>query len=307
MSDTVLAIIELDNFPKTVANRAAWIASLYGLELHLMLSDPSLRLFRDELIISNAAREIREQIEAAQEQLLADLGDVAAAAHGLSVTSSVIHDRPAQAAIIERATDMQPRFVVKGTQYQSQADRATITFTDWQLIRKLDSPLWLVKPSEMKEESLIVAAVDPTHKHDEAGVLDQAIVDAGKSVAAKSGGELILLHTCQSLADIGHHAMFEFKPVKLPVEEIDSEVSARHRQKLEALASANDIDAEAVHQLPGRTSDILPTFARTRDAGLVVMGAVARAGLMQRALGSTAERVLDHLHCDVLIARAESA
>jgi nucleotide-binding universal stress UspA family protein len=35
------------------------------------------------------------------------------------------------------------------------------------------------------------------------------------------------------------------------------------------------------------------------------MGAVARTGLKRRIIGSTAEHVLDHLHCDILIVREE--
>jgi universal stress protein E len=99
--------------------------------------------------------------------------------------------------------------------------------------------------------------------------------------------------------------MFKFKPVKLKIDELDKKTRAEHRQKLDALARANGIDADAVHQLPGRTSDILPTFARTSGANLVIMGAVARSSRIQRVLGSTAERVMDHLHCDILIARGE--
>jgi len=113
----------------------------------------------------------------------------------------------------------------------------------------------------------------------------------------------MLLHTYQRLVEIGEYAKFKFKPVKLPIDDLDKQIRDRHRQMLDALAKENHIAADAVHQLPGRTSDILPTFARAHGADLVIMGALARSSLMQRALGSTAERVLDHLHCDVLIAR----
>ena len=70
-----------------------------------------------------------------------------------------------------------------------------------------------------------------------------------------------------------------------------------------AAAKANGIDAEHTHQLPGDTKELLPTFARTKSADLVVMGALARWGLKRAILGSTAEKVLDHLPCDILIVR----
>lgn len=303
MSDTVLAVIELDNFPQIVAKRAAWLAGLYGYNLHLLLCDPSSSLLRENFLVSNQAKEIAAAIEAAQENVLHELSDSVTTTDGPSVSTAITHERPAHEAIIAQAIEIEPRFVFKGTHYHSPAERATFTFTDWQLIRKLPVPLWLVKSKPWQEYPVIVAAVDPTHQHDKEGALDQVIVDVGKSLAKNADGKLLLLHTYQRLVEIGEYAKFKFKPVKLPIDDLDKEIRDRHRQKLDALAKANHISADAVHQLPGRTSDILPTFSRAHGADVVIMGALARASLMQRALGSTAERVLDHLHCDVLIAR----
>ncbi len=46
-------------------------------------------------------------------------------------------------------------------------------------------------------------------------------------------------------------------------------------------------------------------FARAQGTDLVVMGALARSALKRRVVGSTAEKVLDHLPCDILIVRPE--
>jgi nucleotide-binding universal stress UspA family protein len=135
------------------------------------------------------------------------------------------------------------------------------------LIRKLDFPLWLAKPNHWDNSPIIVAAVDPMHPHDKKGVLTQVIVDTAKSLAEKCGGK------------------------------------DEHRRHLNSLAAKNDIDPNAVHLLPGRTREILPAFARSQDADIVVMGAVARTGLVPRIIGSTAERVLDHVPCDILVVR----
>jgi len=58
MSDTVLAVIELERFPEEVTSRAAWLARLYGCNLHLLLSDPTVGILRHRLIVSNEAKEI---------------------------------------------------------------------------------------------------------------------------------------------------------------------------------------------------------------------------------------------------------
>lgn len=300
MGETVLAVIELENFPEQVARRAAWLAVQYGLELELMFSDPSLGVLRDSFIVSNQAQLIADDIAAAQQRILDELRETVASS-SLKIRTMISHDRPAADAIIARTIEREPRFVVKGTNYHSPAERATFAYTDWRLIRKLKVPLWLVKPRDLQDKPVIVAAVDPTHRHDKEGTLDQCIVDAGKSLASSCGGRLLLLHTYERLVEIGRHAALTFKPVKLPIEELDGQIRDMHRRQLDALAAANDIPASDVHQLPGRTHDILPTFARAHDVDVVIMGALSRTSLKYRVIGSTAERVLDHLPCDILI------
>lgn len=304
MSDTVLAVIELDRFPEEVTKRAAWLAQLYGCNLHLLLSDPTVGILRHRLIISNEAKEIERNMTEAQQAFLDDLSKEITSGDNITVTTAVSHDRPASDAVIAAALDLDPRFVVKGTHYHSPAERATFADVDWQLIRKLDYPLWLVKADRWKDSPVVIAAVDPTHAHDETGTLDQRIVELGKDLSEKTGGRLMLLHTYQRLVEIGTYAMFKFKPVKVPIDELDENIKAEHRRLLDELAARNDIPEDAVHQLPGRTRELLPTFARAHGANVVIMGAVSRAGLKQRAVGSTAEQVLDHLHCDILIARS---
>lgn len=303
MSDTVLAIIELDRFPEAVASRAAWLAGMHDCDLTLLLSDPTAGIVGSWLV-SSATAQIAETVKIAQQEFLDNLANSITTNNELAVNTAVCRERPAVDAIISVALESNPRFVVKGTQYHSPAERATFADLDWQLIRKLDFPLWLVKPEVWDDNPVIVASVDPTHAHDKKGTLDQQIVTIGKSLAAKSDGKLILLHTYQRLVEIGNYAKLKFKPVKLPIDELEANMRTEHRRLLDALAAANGIDEDDVHQLPGRTHELLPTFARTHAANVVIMGALARDGLKRRAIGSTAEKVLDHLHCDILIVRS---
>ncbi|MDH5502352.1 MAG: universal stress protein, partial [Gammaproteobacteria bacterium] len=149
----------------------------------------------------------------------------------------------------------------------------------------------------------IIAAVDPTHAHDKPAKLDRIIVEHAGRVAAKTGGELHLLHTYHRLTGIGMAATRTFKPIELPIDKLDKKIREEHREKLDALARASNVDAEHTHQLPGSAHELIPAFTRSKNADLVVMGALARWGLKRAIIGSTAERVLDHLPCDILIVR----
>lgn len=300
MSNTILAIIEFERFPREVADRAARIAKLYNCDLEIVLSDPTIGFLRKSFMISVDSQQISETVQQAQHEELERI-KAAVAGYGVEVRTSVVQDRPAGDAIIALAIEIEPRFVVKGTAYHSPAERAVFTFNDWQLIRKLDFPTWLVKPHKWKEQPVLVAAVDPIHPGDKDGRLAQAIVDMAGSVADNVDGQLLLLTTYELLEEVNTWAKLEFKPLTVPMKELEQKMHDEHARQLDSLAAAKGIDPQALHLLPGRTRDILPAFAREKQADLVIMGAVARSGLKRRLIGSTAEHVLDHVPCDILI------
>jgi universal stress protein E len=55
--------------------------------------------------------------------------------------------------------------------------------------------------------------------------------------------------------------------------------------------------------IDGETREVLVGTVDELDADVVVIGAVSRGALKRLALGSTAERVLDFVPCDLLIVK----
>jgi universal stress protein E len=305
-NNDILAIIEPDIHPTEVVERAAWLARIYAGSVHLLLCDPDVGPLHSGWYLSNEAKEIGEHIAAAQNAMIEELADNIRATN-IEVTTGILADRPIAEAIVNQVNERRPAILVKGTHYHSSAERAIFVDTDWQLVRSCPCPLYLVKPNEVRDNPVIVAAVDPTHSHDKPASLDQAIVNRAQDIAAKTNGDVHLLHTYHRLTGVGSEATRTFKPIEIPMDELDRRIRAEHREKLDALATANGIEADHIHQLPGRTRELLPQFARTKGADIVIMGALARWGLKRAILGSTAERVLDHLPCDVLIVRLEES
>lgn len=301
-NEKILVVIEPENHPYEVVERASWLAELTNCDLHLVLCDPDIGLLNTGIFVSNEARDLAKHIRDAQQDIVDDIATVARD-RGINVTTAVIEERPIADAILHVALDLEPRYVVKGTEYHSTAERAIFVDTDWQLIRICPYPLWLVKPKELGEKPVFIAAVDPVHSHDKPANLDQLIVENAKAVTGPAKGEVHLFHTYETITGIGRQATKTFKPIELPVDELSAKIKKDHLEQLRKLADANGIDAKHTHQLPGSTRDILPTFARTQKADVVVMGALARWGLRRMIIGSTAEKVLDHLPCDILIVR----
>jgi len=303
MRHKVLTVIELDNYPEDVVTRATWLARLTNSDLELLLCDPTTSFLSEIFIVSTEVQQLANDIHAAQEEALQDLAQ-SVEAKGITVTTRTSHERPLADAILGRAIEIDPAYVVKGTHYHSPAERATFADSDWQLMKKLDFPLWFVKPVEWKEKPLIVAAVDPTHDKDTEAKLDRRIVTTAQTLAAACGGRVELVHTYQRLVEIGSRAMKTFKPIKLSIDELDEKIRDEHRRKLDAFAHDCGVEKKAVHQLPGRAHELLPMYAQTHGANLMIMGALSRSGIKRRYIGNTAARVLDHLPCDVLVVPA---
>lgn len=300
MNDTVLCIVELENYPEEVVARAAWLAELHKCDLELVLSEPTTNLLGEGFAYFTEMQALGDSIRNEQDAILQQLAATAEEL-GIAVYTSVSHERPEADMIAVKAKACGAKFVVKGSHYHSPSERASLVHTDWQLIRKLECPLWFVKPSQWKDSPVIIAAVDPTHRDDKQASFDQRIIRRAQNISEKCSGKLLLFHTYQRLEEIGSRVTWKFKPERLPIEDLDDKIREEHRNAIEALAAACDVPAEAIHQLPGRAHELLPTFARANSANLVVMGAIARSGLKQRIVGSTAARVLDHLPCDVLV------
>jgi len=304
VSRNILCVVEFDRYPDIVVERAAWLAASHECNLHLLVCDPVTDFLGDSYVYLLESQDIADSIRASQgeaiEEMLAGIKQA-----GVRVEVNTSRERNTADVIRREAAARQPLFVVKGTHYHTPTERASLDVADWDLIRDLEYPLWFVKPKPWQDPPVIVAAVDPLHAHDKPSQLDNRIIDRARAVADDCGGQLKILHTLQRLDEIGTRATWSFKPEKLPVEEIDAKIRAEHDKALRALAEANDIPDDALHLLPGRAYEVLPAFALSQGASLVVMGALARSRLKQRVIGSTAARALDHIHCDVLIAHAK--
>ena len=305
MSRNILCIVEFDKYPQQVVERATWLAKSHDCNLHLLVNDPVTDYLGESYVYLLESQDIAESIHAVQDEAIAELRAFVEKA-GVSVEVTESGERHVAGLVRREADARQPMYVVKGTHYHTPTERASMSSADWELIRDLDYPLWFVKPVEWKRRPVIVAAVDPVHANDKPGHLDIRIIDRAREIADACKATLIVVHTYQTLDEIGARAKWAFKPGRLPVEEFNRKIKKEHTQAMNLLAEACDLPRGSVHVLPGRPEEILPAFADEKGASLVVVGALARSKFKQRRIGSTAAKALDHFSCDVLVAHARS-
>jgi len=304
MSRNILCVVEFDKYPKHVVARAAWLAKSHKCNLHLLVSDPVTDFLGESYVYLLESQHLAESIHASQDEAIEEM---LAFVEKTGVRAEVNRSSNRHVADLVRreAGARQPMYVIKGTHYHTPSERASLASADWDLIRNLEYPLWFVKPVEWRDPPVVVAAVDPVHAHDKPGHLDIRIIDRARRIAEDCEAALMVVHTYQTLEEIGSRATWAFKPKRLPVDELNRKIRTEHSQAMKLLAEACDLPSDSVHLLPGRPEEILPAFADEQGASLVVMGALARSKFKQRLIGSTAARALDHFTCDVLVAHAK--
>jgi universal stress protein E len=166
-------------------------------------------------------------------------------------------------------------------------------------------PLLLAKPAEWRESPRIVAALDPEHLGDKPAALDHDILEFAELLAGRLGGELHAIHAFFPAALLAAATAMAGMPVVTGVsaEEIIETERRRVAGLLSTVAGPRAVPPGRIHLEPGSAVDVLPRAVERLGADVLVMGAVSRSRLQELFVGSTAERVLDRLGCDVIVVK----
>ena len=87
------------------------------------------------------------------------------------------------------------------------------------------------------------------------------------------------------------------------VTELEDVTEKKTRGALERTLRGVAIPRTRQHLIPRHPIDAIEQAADAIGSNIVVMGAISRSGLKRVVLGNTAEKLLDHLPCDVLIVK----
>ena len=221
---------------------------------------------------------------------------------GLRVRVRVRWDYPVYESIVREAVRERVDLVVAESHRHTRVARVVLSNTDWQLIRLCPCPVLFVKTAKPYGRVRVLAAVDPLHTHAKPEALDTRILQVGSELAEAFNGRLHAVHSYLLATPFTSGVLME--PVPLPVNVAEQHL-AEVRKAFEDLTAPFSLGARRTHLRAGNAGEEIPAVAEEIGAGVVVMGAVSRSGLKRLFIGSTAERVIDHLQCDVLVIKPE--
>jgi universal stress protein E len=219
---------------------------------------------------------------------------------GIRVSVSAEWDYPAYEAVVRAANRVGADLIVAERHAGRHIAAGLLHLNDWELLRLAPLPVLLVKRTGRYRRPRVLAAVDPDHRYAKPAQLDREILEAGGQVAEALRGSL--------------HAVHAYSPLPLTAythgalsEDIVADMQRRSARaaaaKLEQLAGRAGIPAARCHLIARHASDAIEQAAAETGSAIVVMGALARSGLKRLLIGNTAERVLDHLPCDLLVVK----
>lgn len=199
--------------------------------------------------------------------------------------------------IVNAAKREKADLVIKSTHHHSILQRALITNTDWQLIRKCPVPLLLVKPRIWDEDGSIVTAVDPLHAKAEQSTLDHELLET-----------MQFLTKTLTLEPSVFHSYFPFVNTLFAS---GSEITAslerireQHESKMREVLAAHAIDEDKMRLSKGELVPKLIDHIKAVNANLLVIGVLSRNILERAIVGNTAERILEDCPCDVLVIKS---
>lgn len=224
--------------------------------------------------------------------------------YGVDPTCTVVMDHSVTDAILRRALQTEADLVAIEARPHNVLARLLLAQSDYDLIRHCPVPLLIVKTRSAGPQP-ILAALDPWHVNEKPSGLDARIVEAGRFMANTLGVELHGAHVYPPNVALAADAAF--MPVSTPISPLsDRRYTADVRRRFQTASAKYRLAPAHTHLRRGDPSIALPQIVRSVKAQMLVMGAISRSALKRFLIGSTAERVLDAVGCDLLIVKPKS-
>lgn len=306
---TILADVNPRDSEQPAIERAHQLADATGASIHLLLCDYQ-ESFTEGMLMGN------EQVQIARKKYLAELESwlderaTALTDDGIAVTTEVVWHSPRYETILVKAAELNADVIVRAAKKHSKIARLLFGATDWELIRRAPQPVWIVKKKldPLSRGVRVLAAVDPVHPRDKAANLDNKLVETADNIVKHFGGALHVFHAYNAgaaLSPISTAGQHTGMPTMTVGVELLQEMRKHREKQMAELVQPFGIPDDNVHLIPGSTEAALDDIVEELEIDIVVAGAVSRGRLERLLIGSTAEAILDTVHCDVVVVKPD--
>ncbi len=268
---SILVVLDPLADEQPALRRACLIARSTGSELHLL----------------DSGIQPGEQLEALADELRRD---------GYTVTTRRQFSLLDHVQVIEAQQAEGCDLVIKQHYPLNPLARLLLTPDDWKLLRLCPCPLLLVRGRESCQGHPVLAAVDLECTDAEHRALHERITREAFELARLVHGPLHVL-SVHPASPLSHSD---------PAFALGGAVLAHHHQACIEFCEEFGVPPQQLHVTEGAPDLLIPRMAEQLDAGITVIGSVARIGLDAALIGNTAESVLEAVEHDVLVLKPEA-
>lgn len=282
---TILAVIDPGEQRPLALERCRELPPDSDLEIHAVL-------FVHHESASTFAQTFQERSNWLTEQVAPYVAD------GYKITTEVVPFSTLYESVIEVAQRKEPDFVLKPMRQHSLFSTMLRTSTDWNLIRHCPYPLLLVSHLESIHGKPVLAALDVLSgdgRHDE---LNSVVLGQSIRLARVLESDCAYVNAFRVAPPIFAVGSIDVTPIPAPAD------LAREREtEIDRLIRQSGLPGGKVIIEEGSAPAVINEVARKLDAGVIVLGTVARRGLDAALIGNTAEGVLEGTGVDVLVVK----
>jgi universal stress protein E len=289
-SSTILAVLAADAIRSPALYRAFELARRASAPLHLLCLASAAEV--DAVLVQEESNEPEHAHQRFEAEFGIALGVLAheLAAEGLRLSTEVVCTGAQHQAVLASVAGCGAGLVVKDVHRESGLRRLLMTPLDQQLLRQMPGELMLVAAGSAASPRRVLAAVDVLEPDQDAECLNLRIVQRARELADAPEAELHLVSVFAA-------------PRGCAADSISADALARHAETFGRFADACAVPAHCRHRLIGIPGQQLTDLAQQRGVDLLVLGNHYRNALQRMLLGSTAEAVLEHAACDLLMVR----
>ncbi len=302
---TILVCLDPDREEQPALKRGIYLAKAFNANIELVLVVYNRAIYTNHLFS-------KEQLNTAQQGYIQSQKrwvktyQQEVIEQGISCELDVVWHKPVYEAINNKAKQIKASLVIKSTHEHPAVNKIFFTPNDWQLIKSCPCPLILAKPSTKNAYKTLVAAIDPALNHDKPATLDHKILLTASQLAKVIKANLNITHCYDPIgyqlwSDIGFGMGAGIGVGDLNFNDENYQVylndlKANAKKLFDKVVDEYQFNEQQLHLVQGYPEELLPRQVKALNVDLLVLGSVYHSGLV----GSTAEKILDQVDCDIL-------
>lgn len=215
---------------------------------------------------------------------------------GVSIETKVEWNKRPYRTVMECIKVQDYDLIVKSSSHHSLLKRIMYTPDDWHLIREVNTPIYFVKEAVPLQGQKVLLAVDTADEENAHQDLNQQIVTFGKDLESAFQCELNLVNSYPTL-----RGMASLIPDAANYEAYENSVRENHNNALNQFANENNVALEQTHLRQGAVGLVVQDLVEELIAQLIICGTHSRAGIDGLVVGNSAESILEHTDCSLLV------